>query len=354
MLQQVIKESVLILEKRKNDRVRHVPAMLDRISALLLEGYIFSDALLMLLPYHVKDIEIWTSRIQQQFSKGASVVDILQPFLIPKHLLIMIQIAEEKGDLPETLKHVANQMKFIEQMRKKITKLLMYPTFLIVILTTIFVLFRTYFLPNLQQIASSSHNLVTSLTLTSTLLHLPDIFLLFLFTLVCLSILSIYLVRRQKVENQIMILLRVPIVNYFYKLNITRHFSRLLGSLLVAGFSLQQALSILEEQDLSRHLSHITTLVKKRVIFGDSLSNAINILQLFAPNFEVFIKHGEKTGYLGREMLIYTELLDERMKGAMKIFISSIQPTFFIIIALCIVAVYLSMLLPMYDLIDLM
>lgn len=354
MLQQVIKESFSYVENRKNGKVQHVSSMLIRISTLLKEGYIFSDALMMLLPYHVKQIEYWNRRIQHQLSNGSSVVDLLQPFSIPKHLLIMIQIAEEKGDLPETLKHVANEMQFAEEMQKKVVKLLMYPIFLIVLLTTIFILFRTYFLPNLQQLASTNQHNVNSFHLSSTLLHLPDFFLLLLLITISISLICIYFVKKQQVENQIKILVQVPVVNFFYKINVTRQFSRLLGSLLIAGFSLQQSLTILEEQDLSTHLSHITTLLKKRVIYGDSLSNAIHMLQLFTPSFEEFIKHGEKSGYLGREMIIYSDLLDERIQGILKSCISSIQPLFFIIIALCIVAAYISILLPMYDLIDIM
>lgn len=88
--------------------------------------------------------------------------------------------------------------------------------------------------------------------------------------------------------------MKIPIVKYVYQVNLTRQFSHLLGSLLVSGISLQQALSILEQQQISRHLSYITALLKQRVKFGDSLSEAVKILQLFMPKFDELIQHGEK------------------------------------------------------------
>lgn len=148
--------------------------------------------------------------------------------------------------------------------------------------------------------------------------------------------------------------MKIPIVKYVYQVNLTRQFSHLLGSLLVSGISLQQALSILEQQQISRHLSYITALLKQRVKFGDSLSEAVKILQLFMPKFDELIQHGEKNGYLGREMLIFSELLNERIQSTIKFCLASIQPLFFILIAICIVAAYLSILLPMYDLVEIM
>ncbi|NLY78917.1 MAG: hypothetical protein GX072_03115 [Lysinibacillus sp.] len=353
MLQQAIKEGVLFFEKRKKEKVQHVSSMLDRISILLKEGYIFSDALMMLMPYHVKDVEGWKKRIQQQFSSGSSVVDILESFSIPKHLLIMVQIAEEKGDLSETLKYVAKQMKLTEDMKKRFVKLLVYPSFLAIILTVIFVLFRTYFLPNFQQVVSSNESF-ESLDLSTILLHLPDALLFFFFIVITIFTSFLYWLNKQEIEIQIKMLTLLPIINYIYKLNVTRQFSRLLGNLLVAGFSLQQALTILEKQNHSRHVSYITTMLKNRVIYGDALSDAVHIIQLFLPNFPDFVKHGEKSGYLGREILIYSDLLDERIESILKICLASVQPFFFIIIALCILAAYISMLLPMYDLINIM
>ncbi len=46
-------------------------------------------------------------------------------------------------------------MDFQEKLKKKLTKLLIYPVFLLLFLVSIFVGFRTYFMPNIEQIVDS-------------------------------------------------------------------------------------------------------------------------------------------------------------------------------------------------------
>lgn len=341
--------------RNKKEKVKDVSSLLKRAGILLEEGYTFSEALLMLIPYHVEELETWKERIGQQFHSGSSVADILRHFSVPKHFLILIQIGEENGELAETLIYVSEQMKFYGEIRRKLLKLLVYPAFLIAMMTILFILFRHYFLPNMQQIALSTNSEgLMGLKWAFILLHFPDFLIGFFIITIFIFACSFHYLRRRKVSEQLHFIMKMPIVNHVYKIVLTRQFSHLLGSLLASGISLQQALSILEQQQLSRHLSHITAMLKQRVIFGDSLSDAVKILQCFTPKFDEFIRHGEQSGYLGREMLIYSDLLNERIQAMLKTFIASIQPFFFIVIALCIVAAYLSILLPMYDLVEMM
>ncbi|MEK4252660.1 competence type IV pilus assembly protein ComGB [Ureibacillus sp. FSL K6-2830] len=355
MLQQISEKMIFPIQRNYKEKVRDVPSLLNRTSILLKEGYTFSDALFMLLPYHVKELEKWNALLQQQFNNGSSAVDILQQLSIPKHFLLLIAIAEEKGDLAESLHHVSKQIKFQEDTQRKIMKLLMYPAFLMILLTMVFILFRSYFLPNIEQLVISNHSeKVNSINFAVVLLHIPDFLILLFIISLFLIFISIHSIRKKEIAHQLNIIMKIPIVKYVYQVNLTRQFSHLLGSLLVSGISLQQALSILEQQQISRHLSYITALLKQRVKFGDSLSEAVKILQLFMPKFDELIQHGEKNGYLGREMLIFSELLNERIQSTIKFCLASIQPLFFILIAICIVAAYLSILLPMYDLVEIM
>lgn len=342
-----------IRNRRNNGKVKQIPSLFNRMSTLLDEGYTFSDSMNMLLPYHVDKVDFWRGKIQEKLRNGADVVDILQSLTVPNQYLMAIKIAEENGEMALALKNAAIQMEFNEKMRKKLVNLLAYPLLLIVILTSVFIAFRKYFLPNLTEIMNSNSNEdLSSMRISTIFLHLPDF--LFIVTGLAVTISTIFYIyiKKQSVQNQMTILLKIPVVNYFYKLQVTRNFSNVLGGLLVGGFSLQQALEVIQQQQLSKTLSHVTTVLEKNVKYGESLSSAVAIMSVFFPKFEDFIKHGEKSGYLGRELLIYCELLDEKLQSIIKTSISLIQPLFFLLIGICIVAAYLSILLPMYELIE--
>lgn len=332
-----------------------MPQFLNRMSTLLEEGYTFSDSIHMLLPYHVHNNDFWFKTIEEKLRNGESVIEIFKFLSIPKHFLISIQIAEENGDLAKTLKLIAQQMDFQQTMKKKLSKLLMYPIFLLLFLVAIFVGFRTYFMPNIEQIVhsrTSSEDMSASFDVSNFLLYFPEIILFSTIFITIISILIFIFIKKRPVTYQIKIFTSMPIIRYFFKLHLTKQFSRMIGSLLIGGFSLQQALEILKEQQLNRYLKYLAINIESKIIYGDSLSNAVQFSGYFFPKFQEFIKHGEKSGYLGREMLIYSDLLEDKMESFLRTGLSFVQPLFFIIIALSIIAAYISILLPMYNIIE--
>lgn len=351
MLRQVYKISTRFT--RKKEKLKQIPSLLQRISVLLEEGYTFSDSIHMLLPYHAENVEFWQKVIQEKMRNGENVVQIFKSFSIPNHYLISIQIADANGELAKTLKMIAYQMDFQEKIRKKLSKLLVYPIILLVFLVSIFVAFRTYFMPNIKQIVDSrSQSEKSNFTFPNIILYFPDLIILSISLVIILFFLIFFIIKKQSIQHQMKILLSIPVVNYFFKLQLTSRFSRLVGSLLLGGFSLQQTLEILKGQQLNGYLRHIAVHIESKIIYGDPLSNAVHYSSFFFPKFEEFIKHGEQSGYLGRELMIYSDLLDERLHSIVKTGLSFIQPLFFVIIALSIIAAYISILLPMYNIIE--
>lgn len=337
-----------------NKKIKQLPALLHRMSTLLNEGYTFADSIEMLIPYHTADVAYWRQAVQEKLRNGSNVVDILQSFSVPKHYLIAIQIAEESGKLANALQTISVQLEFNSKMRKKVFNLLSYPILLIIILTSLFFAFRTYFLPNITEIINSrtTNESSSSLSLSLFFLHLPDILFSLCALIICIALLIVIYIRRQGVQMRLNLLLKIPLINYFFKLQLTNQLSKTIGDLLVGGFSLQQAFNILQNQQLNKTLAYVSVELERQVIYGESFSSAVSSLSWFAPKFEEFIKHGEKSGYLGRELLIYCEMLDEKLQSIIKRLVSIVQPVFFVIIALCIIAAYLSILLPMYELIE--
>lgn len=354
MLQLLRKLKTTSFALASKNKVRQLPSFLNRISTLLMEGYTFSDSIDMLLPYHVDDPVYWRTTIEEKLRNGEGSIEILQCFSIPKHFLIAIKISEESGKLAQSLETISKQLDFNEKMRKKIVNLLSYPVLLSIFLISIFFAFRTYFLPNITQIIDSRTDVSSNSTvfISSIFLRLPDLLCITLVSVVFLVITLIIYIKKQNIPKRLALLLKLPIINYFYKLHLTNQLAKSMGDLLIGGFSLQQALSILQNQPLDNTLAYVSKEIERRVIFGESLSSAVSTLNWFSTKFEEFIRHGEKSGYLGRELLIYSELINEKLQFLIKKGVSIIQPMFFILIALSIIAAYLSILLPMYELIE--
>lgn len=335
-------------------RAHEFPTLLERTATLLNEGYTFAHSIEMLLPYHVKNYEPVQRQIKEILSSGGSVTQVFEAMGLEKQYLISIELAEVSGRLNETISIVAKQMTFQQQAKSKLLKVLSYPVLLFGFLVLLFLAFRTYFLPNMSSVISSraDETSSTSIEWSKFFLHIPDLIVIFsIFIMLALFCFTMR-VKKKRVDLQLKLLFRIPYISLFWRLILTRQFSRNLGNLILAGLSLQQAFEQLKLQQHQEQIAYISHVLQQRIILGDPLASAVQTIGYFYPKFEHFIAHGEASGFLGRELVLYCDLLDEKLEEIITKLLAIIQPLLFMVIAVCVIAAYLSILLPMYDVID--
>ncbi|KOP70479.1 chromosome partitioning protein ParA [Lysinibacillus sp. FJAT-14745] len=336
-------------------RVREQARFFSRLSVLMQEGYLFPQAISILLPHHIEGHEEIQKLINEKLRQGVGVSGIFEALQLPKHHLVAIIVAENNGGMIETLKGVAQQMALSETTKKKLMKLLLYPIVLIIFLLLLFLVFRTIFFPNIEKMVTSRTvgTEEAGIALSKVLLHFPDALIVAGIAVICsIFIFHLYL-KRRPIARQLNIILNTPLIRIYIRMSLTRQFAAYLGSLLQSGFSLQASLQILEEQRLQPFLQYLARCLKERVVFGDTLTQAVHLMTVWQKDFSIFVEHGEQSGYLGKELVLYSELLTEKQEQLLHKILAFVQPTFFIIIAMCIVAAYVSLLLPIYHMIEL-
>lgn len=339
--------------QQRQERIDDLPSLLFKTSDLMNEGYQLAESLIMLLPYYTKFSEKWQTIIQHSLGEGHGASEIFRRLKVDDEFLISIYFAEKHGSLSATLALVSDQMNYKEEMKKRVKKILAYPILMFFVLVSFFVAFRLYFLPNISNLVMTRSNEdLTTIQWSKFLLHMPDYIMALSMLLAAFIIGAIIYIRKKKINLRLQYLIKIPVINTFYKLTLTRQIARNLGNLLVAGFSLQLAIHELKSQKFKQDIQYIASILEEHIIYGQSLSEIVSHLPYFFQKFEMFVEHGEKNGLLGRELILYCDILDEKLKYYLSIVLSIIQPFLFIIIAICIIAAYLSILLPMYKMID--
>lgn len=89
--------------------------------------------------------------------------------------------------------------------------------------------------------------------------------------------------------------------------------------------------------ELDRHLKQ-----------GKQIENFINKYSFIPSELTIFINKGQTDQQISKDLLIYSQTMYQRLLRKIDKLINMIQPILFLIIALIILAVYLSILLPMY------
>lgn len=337
-------------------RLKNQAQFIRRLCVLIQEGYLFAQAVSMLLPHHVEKHEEVQQFVDEALRQGKGVIGVFETLQLAKHHLVAITIAENNGHLIEALNAVAKQMILSQETKNKLIKLLFYPVVLIMFLFLLFLVFRTFFFPNIEKMVTSRTTETaeqTSIAISKLLLHVPDALVLIVIGISCGSIICLRLLSRQSIARQLHIFLKIPFIHSYFRLTITKQFAAYLGSLLQSGFSLQASLQILEEQQFQPYVQYLASRIKERVTFGDTLTQAVIFLTVWHNDFATFVEHGEQSGYLGRELSLYSDLLLEKQEHQLQTMLAFVQPTFFVVIALCIVAAYVSLLLPIYQMIEL-
>ncbi|QFF99429.1 hypothetical protein PB01_11665 [Psychrobacillus glaciei] len=329
-------------------------SFLKRLSDLLKEGYTFHEAISMLLPFHVKKSDLVIQKMTEVHKNGSSVTEVFKLLGFPNRLLLPINLATIHGQLQETVSVLGVQSAIFESARKRLNNLLMYPLFLFVVIFLLFTIFRIYFLPNMESLLGTRTTLESesSIIWTNVLLHLPNYFLIGMAIAIVTISVVIFVVRKKNAKKQLAFYGKLPLVNSWYHLFLTRVFSREMGGLIESGISIQQAFDALVSQEEHITLQFISKQMREKIVHGESFSEAVLLSNYFTKDFQLFVTHGENSGYLGRELTLYSEFLTERIETKISKYLSVLQPTLFLILAIFIIGAYLAILLPIYEMIN--
>ena len=339
---------------RKRLVLQNSAVFLARLAELLREGYPFPDALNLLLPLHTTEYKTVFSEIDADFRKGYGVSEVLSRFGFPSGTLLPIAIAEKNGELTDALKGMANRMVKLEETKRKIKNLISYPIVLFVFVTILLIVFRNFFLPNMEALLASRQGdekgLISVLPLIVS--RIPDLIFGIAIVIALLILTCAFVYKRLVPAKKIRFFTNIPIVGNLFMMWKTQVFAGEMGNLLQSGISMQDSLDVLKGQRLDPVLSEIAKNIKEFVRYGDSFHEAINLTDGLTKQFSSFAEHGAISGHLSKELLIYSAHLEETIDAKLSKGLALLQPLLFSLIAICILAAYMALLLPVYGMLD--
>lgn len=315
------------------------------------EGYLLPTAMALLLPMHTQKLDEALLGITSILKGGGNAAEILKFLGFKDPVLFPVEIAEHHGRLADSIESISKSFARTERVQKKLRGILIYPLSLLFFTSGLFLFFRTNYVPNLTALMDSLQNGGESGGVPAYLLNLPDVFIGAFALIGAVSAIYWRLAIKRPPPQQIRWLLRVPLLRNYMRLYWSHLLSRELGTLLHSGISLQESLHLLQNQNYHTIIRFMAKTCHEEVITGHPLSTALSHHAFTSDDMPAFVAHGEMAGFLGKELILYSEVLMERIEQQTQGLLRIIQPAFFVIIAVCIVGAYLAILLPMYNLI---
>lgn len=327
---------------------------MQRLSDLLEKGYSLNEALdFLILQFEgVKKADLL--ECMEELRHGLSVSSMFEKLSFDRDVLSYLYFAENHGDLQFALKESSDLLTRKCTQAEKLARVLRYPLFLILIGFGVIYISQTVIGPQFLQIYQSM-NMEPSLLTKGLMMLFGMMKFLFAALIAFLSLFAVFYFfyfRKLAPHQQMKWMMKVPIWNKGVRMFNSYYFSLQLSYLLKGGLSYFESLKVFEKQSFHPFFKEESASFIKDLKKGEAFESIIKKSSFYEKEFFHMIAHGQANGQLARDLYNYSQFVITNLEKKMMRIISIIQPAVFLFVGLIVLIVYLSMMLPMYQMME--
>jgi type IV pilus assembly protein PilC len=267
----------------------------------------------------------------------------------------MVKAAEYSGTLERVLVQVATHLQRQDSAIKKLRSAMIYPAVILLLAVGVCTVLIVFVLPNFIAIFKEFHAklpLPTQLMLAVGVFaqtYRLQILLVVMVTLVA-SVLFLKSYPGRVFWDHTVI--RLPILGSIVTYSIIERFTRTLSTMLRAGIPISQTFDIAIASTGNLRFKQRLQSVKGRMLTGDGFSVPLEATGLLAPMMIRMIRVGEETGTLDSSLEQIADFLSEEMDYKVRNMIALMEPALVIAVGGAVGFVAVSVILPMYGLLQ--
>jgi type II secretory pathway component PulF len=324
--------------------------------AHLLQAGMTLDEGLSVLQKRLKQprVQQMTQSLHQALIDGRSFSQALSelPRIFPPLYVNLVAAGEASGALPEILLRLVKHLMQAKELRDRVQQALIYPAFLALAGAVLITIFITFMVPQLTSFMAQTGG---ALPLpTRILLHLHHAITSYWWVGLLLAVGGVVgfraLVRSD--EGRIgwdRFRLMIPGYGRVIRHRYYAQFSRTLGTLIENGIPLLRALDLVTEIAGNRFLEQKLVEVRKAVIDGATLSNALQAQKLFPDLFTDMMSVGEQTGHFAETMQAIADVYERELDRTVGLISQLIPPVIIVVIAALVGLVVFSILSAVFE-----
>lgn len=330
---------------------KHHLLIIDRTNQLLQHGFTFVEA----IEFVYAQLKITDSNFNDTFYQvlhnGASCYEVFKLLKYPQTILMQLYFAEKYSELSTTLTQCHTYYEKHNKLKAQFIKAVQYPILLLFIFLGLIITLNATVLPEFEHMYATM-DIQRSFLQSSLKFFIANFPIAFLSTTLII-VLSIYIFQRwlakQPMRKQISLLTHFPVFNKYFRLFMTYQMSQQFVLFFKNGIKLNDIVQIYLEQSENSFLTYVGETLKSEIQKGDDFSNILMNMNCFEKNFITYIEQGEKRDKLDIELIVYSTFIMDHIQSFIHRHIKLIQPIMFTMIGLLIMAVYLVMMLPVFE-----
>lgn len=282
-------------------------------------------------------------KIDDQLKDGQSLATAIHPF-ISADLYCQLELAEKHGQIELTLREIGQFLTARINQRRKLLALLQYPILLLMMLLVMLVALQVFVFPEIkswQEASGGVHN---------QWLHWCFVGLGGLVLSICVSLLGWLLrFKGSPVVKRVNMLCSLPIFGKACRLYYSYYVINNLAVMLRHGMSLSEVGRVASNFEPKSLMHQIGQDILQIGTNGTNLTVGMKRYAFAPDELKLFLQKGEPIEKLGGDLTAFANIQFHRLLESIENLMNFVQPLIFAVIAIVIVAMYLSILLPIYQ-----
>jgi type IV pilus assembly protein PilC len=294
--------------------------------------------------------------VREEIRNGALLSDAFaKQNVFPPIYVTSVLAGERSGSLGEVLERYISYQKLSLSVHKKLLVSLLYPAVLVFLVICLIVFLVTYVVPNFAVLyATMDAQLPAPTRILIAIGTTARTYVLIGFAGLVGAIFGFrYWARTPSGGERIdRFLLKIPVAGEVWLKYQVAQFSRVLGTLLIGGIPLLQALDTAADSLGTQVLKKVLGSAVKLVREGQALSGSLRKTKVFPSLALDMIEVGESTGALPQMLTSVAEFYEEDVSNSVTAALSLIEPVIMIIMGIFVAFVLISLYLPIFSLAD--
>lgn len=335
-----------------------IMALTQQMSSMLKAGLPLDRALGILLEITDKPaVTELVQGIQNQIRSGKRFADALEESgKFSRFYVNMVRAGEAGGSIDDALARLVEYMARAKELRGTVISALIYPAILAFVAVVSIIALLTFVVPQFAQMFADMGGELP--TITKVVMGLADTLQHYWWAVLggflLLLMLLQYVLTNDKARTGLdRSMLRWPIVGDLVGKIETARFSRSLGTLLHNGVPLLGALKIAKNTVSNRVMAAAVEESADSLKQGESLTRTLLGKGVFPPYALHMLRVGEETGRMEDLLREVADIYDDEVKTAVKQMLALLEPVLILVMAIAILVIIGSVLLPMINMADL-
>lgn len=296
--------------------------------------------------------------VRARVLEGYALSDSLRAFprVFDAMYCASVHAGEQSGLLDVVMERLADFMESRQSLQQKTKLALIYPVLLTVVSLLLVSGLLTFVVPQIIQVFEGFDQELP--LLTQWLISISDFFKLHglqvIISIVVISLAYGQLLKFSWIRQlRDKILLKLPMISYLVRLSNTSRFTRTMSILVSSGVPALDAMHISTEVINNSLIKHAVILAADNVREGGSISESLTRTGYFSPLVLQLVANGEASGKLGEMLERSAKAEESEFEGLTAVFLGIFEPAMILLMGVVVLIIVLAILLPIFDMNDL-